>query len=102
MSSITGLSSNFGSQSLALAMTKRANDAQGQQAMQLLNGAAQSVQQIQAASPAVLSLSFCRSPASLRQFLIPAGGFNILVRRKAALNFNPPAWRLRDTASPRR
>ncbi len=52
MSSITGLSSDFGSQSLALAMTKRANDAQGQQAMQLLNGAAQSVQQIQAASPA--------------------------------------------------
>ena len=52
MSSITGLSSDFGSQSLALAMTKRANDEQGQQALQLLQGAAQSAQQIQAASPA--------------------------------------------------
>lgn len=52
MSSITGLSSDFGSQSLALAMTKRANDEQGQQALQLLEGAAQSVQQIKAAAPA--------------------------------------------------
>ncbi len=51
MSSITGLSSDFGNQSLALAMTKRANDANAQQALQLLHGAAQSTEQIQAAAP---------------------------------------------------
>lgn len=55
MSCITGLSSDYGSQSPALAMTKRANDQQGQQALQLLQGSAQSVQQIKAAAPAAFS-----------------------------------------------
>ncbi|SPT68262.1 Uncharacterised protein [Anaerobiospirillum thomasii] len=50
-SSITGLSSNFGHESLAVAMTKKANEQQGQQALQLIQGAMETVQNTQAAAP---------------------------------------------------
>ena len=48
---ITGNKTSFGFEALNVAMTKRANDAQGQAAMQLLQGAVQSTQQIQQSSP---------------------------------------------------
>lgn len=46
MSGITGLSSNFGFESLAVAMSKRQQDAQGQQVLNLLDSTVQSVQQV--------------------------------------------------------
>ena len=51
MSSITGVNSNFGFEALAVAVNKKATDAQGQAVMQLLQGTRQSVQQVNAAAP---------------------------------------------------
>lgn len=51
MSSITGLDSNFGFESMAIAMNKRSIDEQGKMALNLLESTAQSVQQIQAKAP---------------------------------------------------
>lgn len=48
MSSITGTSSNFGFEALAVAMNKRAIDDQGKMALNLIEETAQNVQQIQA------------------------------------------------------
>ncbi len=53
MSSITAAgSTTFGFEALNVAMTKRANDQQGQAALQLLQGAIQSTAQVQQAAPA--------------------------------------------------
>ena len=53
MSSITAAgSTTFGFEALNVAMTKRANDQQGQAALQLLQGAIQSTAQVQQAVPA--------------------------------------------------
>ena len=52
MSGVSGVSSGNNMEMLAVAMTKRANDAQGEAVLSLLQGAAESTQQIQAASPA--------------------------------------------------
>ena len=48
MSSITGVNSNFGFEALAVAVNKKATDAQGEAVMNLLEGTMQSVQQINA------------------------------------------------------
>lgn len=47
MSSITGLSSNFGQESLILAMSKKQSEQQGKQALSLLENAVQSADQVQ-------------------------------------------------------
>lgn len=52
MSSVSGVSSNFGNEALAVAMAKRSNDEQGKAALSLLEGAVQTTQQIQAKAPA--------------------------------------------------
>ena len=46
------ISSNFGMESLNVAMLKRSSDNQGQMALALLEGAVQTSQQIQANAPA--------------------------------------------------
>lgn len=53
MSSITGLSDNFGFEALAVAMSKRATEAQGEAALKMLESTAQSVEQINASAPSV-------------------------------------------------
>ncbi|HIX57892.1 MAG TPA: hypothetical protein H9850_10550 [Candidatus Anaerobiospirillum pullistercoris] len=50
MSSITGVNSNFGFESLAVAMSKRQSDAQGEMVLDLLQTTTQSVQQINQAA----------------------------------------------------
>ena len=50
MSSITGVNSNFGFESLAAAMSKRQSDAQGEMVLDLLQTTTQSVQQINQAA----------------------------------------------------
>ncbi len=55
MSSITGVNSNFGFESLAAAMTKRATDAQGEAALSLLQGTMETVQQVNATAAAAAS-----------------------------------------------
>lgn len=57
MSSVTGLDSDYGMQSLAIAVNKKSTDAQAQAALSLLQGAAQSAQQIQAAAPSASSVT---------------------------------------------
>lgn len=51
MSSVSGVGGNFGFEALAVAMNKRAIDDQGQMALSLLEGTAQTVKQIQASAP---------------------------------------------------
>lgn len=51
MSSITGVDSNFGFESLAVAMNKRAIDDQGKMALNLIESTAQNVEQIKASAP---------------------------------------------------
>lgn len=55
MSSITGVNPNFGFEALAVAMSKRQSDAQGEMVLDLLQTTTQSVQQIQASAPAANS-----------------------------------------------
>lgn len=55
-SSITGLSSDYGMQSMALAMTKKATEQQGKAALELIQGAVSTVQQTQATPRAQGSL----------------------------------------------
>ena len=50
MSSITGVNSNFGFESLAVAMSKRQSDAQGEMVLDLLQTTTQSVQQLNQAA----------------------------------------------------
>lgn len=50
MSSITGVNSNFGFESLAVAMSKRQSDAQGEMVLDLLQTTTQSVQPINQAA----------------------------------------------------
>ena len=50
MSSITGVNSHFGFESLAVAMSKRQSDAQGEMVLDLLQTTTQSVQQINQAA----------------------------------------------------
>ena len=50
MSNITGVNSNFGFESLAVAMSKRQSDAQGEMVLDLLQTTTQSVQQINQAA----------------------------------------------------
>ena len=50
MSSITGVNSNFGFESLAVAMSKRQSDAHGEMVLDLLQTTTQSVQQINQAA----------------------------------------------------
>ncbi len=57
MSSITGVNSNFGFEALAVAVNKKATDAQGEAVMNLLEGTMQSVQQINAAGARVVQAS---------------------------------------------
>ena len=53
MSSITGVNSNFGFEALAVAVNKKATDAQGEAVIKLLDSTVQSVQQINAAGAQV-------------------------------------------------
>lgn len=51
LTSAVGGSENFGFEALAVAVNKKAVDAQGQAALSMLEGAVQSVQQINASAP---------------------------------------------------
>lgn len=48
---MSSINSNYGMESLNVAMLKRANDSQGQISLALLEGAVQTAQQVQAQAP---------------------------------------------------
>lgn len=50
MGGVSGTSANFGFEALSVAMSKRATEAQGQIALNLVEASAQSAQQVSAAS----------------------------------------------------
>ena len=56
------ISSNFGMESLNVAMLKRSSDNQGQMALALLEGAVQTSQQIQANAPAAPAVNTVAAP----------------------------------------
>lgn len=82
------ISSNFGMESLNVAMLKRSSDNQGQMALALLEGAVQTSQQIQASAPAAPQVQpVAHAEGALGANIDTTAQFDWLIKKKSRFHF---------------